>query len=258
MPAASISIRSGPRLDSSSRGAGAKLRGEALQVLEGIARHPAATRTVHQQLQVLLDRQLERWPDDANAWIGDRAQGMHTYELVRGGYLLSLFTYDEIREFRDETGIEKLAEFVAKNIDQDELFYLRTMRDVVDACRKPHYARGALFRQIENNLELLRGRETYPFVADQLLLLELAQGSRMMALDRARCEAWALALRIAGGETPSEPTANPLTGDDYFVDITDAQVVVDAVDPERDQPAAIVPRLQSEVSSIDAERNTLR
>ena len=226
-----------------SRGAGAVRRGEALQVLEGIAKHSAATPSVHRQLKMLLDQQLERWPADANAWIGDRAQGLHTYELVRGGYLLSLFTYDEIREYRDEVGIDKLAEIVANNVEHDELFYLHTMRDVIDACRKPHYERGSVFRQIENNLELLRARHTYPFVADQLLLLQLEQGSRLMALDRARCEAWALALRIAGGHTPSEPTINPLTGDEFFVEVTDTQVIVDAIDPQQDSPAAIVPRL---------------
>ncbi|MCA9146649.1 MAG: hypothetical protein KDB05_27920 [Planctomycetales bacterium] len=234
-----------------SRGAGAVRRGEALQVLEGIAKHPATTPTIHRQLKVLLDQQLEHWPDDATAWIGDRAQGMHTYELIRGGYLLSLLSYDELREFRDEIGIEKLAEAVASNIDQDELFYLRTMRDVVDACQKPHFARADVFRQIEANLSLLRGSDNYPFVADQLLLSQLDQGSRLMALDRARCEAWAIALRIACGGDQAKKITNPLTGDEFFVDITDTQVVVDAVDPDNGQPAAIVPRL---LGSTDSPR----
>jgi hypothetical protein len=200
---------------------------------------------------MLLDQQLEHWPDDATAWIGDRAQGMHTYELIRGGYLLSLLSYDELRDFREEIGIDKLAEAVASNIDQDELFYLRTMRDVVDACQKPHFARADVFRQIEANLGLLRGSDNYPFVADQLLLLRLDQGSRLMALDRARCEAWAIALRIACGDDQARKFTNPLTGDEFFVDITDTQVVVDAVDPDSGQPAAIVPRL---LGSTDSPR----
>lgn len=230
-----------------SRGAGATRRGEALQVLEGIAKHPAATFSVHRQLKMMLDQQLQRWPSDAAAWVGDRAQGMHTYELIRSGYLLSLLSYDEIREYRDEIGIDKLALVVAKNIDEDELFYLRTMRDVVAACEKPHYERAAVFRQIEANLELMRGSDNYPFVADQMLLLQLDQGSRLMALDRARCEAWALALRIACGDQPTDKITNPLTGNEFFVDVTDGQVVVDAVDPDSGQPAAIVPRLRPEV-----------
>ncbi|MBC8354763.1 MAG: hypothetical protein H8E66_22515 [Planctomycetes bacterium] len=241
-----------------SRGGGAVRRGEALQLLEGIARHPAATPSVHRQLKMLVVQQLERWPDDANAWIGDRAQGLHTYELIRDGYLLSMLSYEELREYRDEIGIQQLAELVAVNIDQDELFYLRTMRDVVDACQKPYYERASVFRQIEANLELLRGRDDYPFVADQLLLLQLDQGSRLIALDRAKCEAWALALQIATGGTPPKAKINPLTGDDFFVDISETQVVVDAVDPDQGQPAAIVPRLQSSVSSFDASRDIRR
>ncbi|MDA1051342.1 MAG: hypothetical protein O3C40_12800 [Planctomycetota bacterium] len=241
-----------------SRGAGALRRGETLQVLEGIARHSAATPSVHRQLNMLLDQQLERWPDDANAWIGDRAQGLHTYELVRGGYLLSLFTYDEIREFRDEIGIQQLAELVARNIDQDELFYLQTMRNIVDVCRRPHYERGAVFQQIETNLELLRGRDSYPFVADQLLLLQLEQGSRLMALDRARCEAWALALRLAGGDVPPKPTINPLTGDEFFVDVTETQVTIDAIDPDQGQAAAIVPRLSLDAAALRISSPLLR
>lgn len=241
-----------------SRGAAVLRRREALQVLEGIARHAAVTPSVQRQLKMMLDQQLERWPNDADAWIGDRAQGMHTYELVRDGHLLSLLSYDEVRDYRDEIGIAQLAEVVAKNIDQDELFYLQTMRDVVDSCRKPHYTRDATFRQIELNLELLRGGDDYPFVADQLLLLELGQGSRLIALDRAWCEAWALALRIACGDVPPNSTLNPLTGDAFYLDISESQVVVDAVDPERGHAAAIVPRLPSNISSIDARPTTRR
>ncbi|MCA9119312.1 MAG: hypothetical protein H6822_06265 [Planctomycetaceae bacterium] len=225
-----------------SRSAGAMRRGEALQVLEGIVKHPAATPTLHRQLKMLLDQQLERWPDDATAWIGDRAQGMHTYELIRGGYLLSLLSYDEIREYRDEIGIDKLAALVAENIDQDELFYLRSMRDIVEACSKPHYERAEVFRQIEANLELMRGSSNYPFVADQLLLMQMSQGSRLMALDRARCDAWALALHLACDDEPGNKTTNPLTGDEFFVDIGETQIIVDAIDPDKGQPAAVVPR----------------
>ena len=80
----------------------------------------------------------------------------------------------------------------------------------------------------------------------------------MMALDRARCEAWALALRMASGNAPSKPTINPLTGDEFFVEVTAARIVVDAVDPERGVPAAIVPRLQTDLSNRDPKRRLQR
>ncbi|MEX0820073.1 MAG: hypothetical protein WD070_10795, partial [Pirellulaceae bacterium] len=92
------------------------------------------------------------------------------------------------------------------------------------------------------NLELLRNRDNYPFVADQLLLTQLSQGSRLLALDRARCEAWALALHIATNDAPTKSTINPLTGDAFYIEVTETQVVVDAIDPELGQAAVIVPR----------------
>ncbi len=229
-----------------SRNAGALRRGEALQVLDGIAQHPSTTRGVQQQLRMLVDRQLRNWPDDQDAWIGDRAQGLHTFELVRDGHLLSLLSYDEVREYRDEVGIQQLAKVVADNIDVDELFYLQTMRDLIDVCRQPHHQRSDVFARIETNLELLRQSDEYPFVSDQLLLLQLDQTSRLMALDRARCEAWVIALQIAiDGESPPAKV-NPLTGDEYFVDISDQLVIVDAIDPEHAHRAAIVPRLSQD------------
>lgn len=226
-----------------SRNAGALRRGEAFQLLQGIAQHPSTTRVVQKQLLMLVDQQLERWPKDQGAWIGDRAQGLHTYELVRDGYLLSLLSYDEVREYRDKIGIQQLAQVVADNIDIDELFYLQTMRDVIAACQKPHYQRTETFQRIETNLELLRKSDEYPFVADQLLLLQLDEASRLMALDRAVCEAWAMALRIAIEGSAVTSIVNPLTGDKFFVDINEQQVIVDAIDPELAHQAAIVPRL---------------
>jgi hypothetical protein len=227
-----------------SRGAGAMRRRDALQVLGGIARHPKSTLAIHQQLEELLAQQLEQWPADAKAWIGDRAQGLHTYELVRDGQLLSLFTPTEIQEYRMEVGIKQLASLVADNLNRDELFYLHTMRDVIAACRKPHYERIAMFQQIETNLELLRNGQDYPFVADQLLLIELEKASRLFALDRARCDAWSLALQLARGVSIVKPPVNPLTGEHFFFDITNEQVIVDAITSDGSEPAAIVPWAQ--------------
>jgi hypothetical protein len=213
------------------RGFAARQRSAALQVVEGVAQHPTATRQTQRQLAAMISQQLARWPSDAQAWIGDRAQGLHTYELIRDGYLLSLLTYDEIREYRDQVGIQELAQLVAANIDRDELFYLKTMREVVEACERPFYLRSKLFMQIESNLEVLRASGTYPFVADQLLFVELEQGHRVQALDRARCEAWRLALRIAADERPAQLPTNPLTGDTFVIDTTDQHVIVDSIDP---------------------------
>ena len=49
----------------------------------------------------LLSEQLATWPDDALAWIGDRAQGMVIYEAVRGGKLKAFLTDDEKQRLKE-------------------------------------------------------------------------------------------------------------------------------------------------------------
>lgn len=208
---------------------GAKMRDEALTALGAIANHPQATSAVRNQLLQLLDRQLSNWPPDSNAWIGDRAEGLHTYELVRDGYLLSLLPYNKLRKWREEIGIDKLGELVAENIDNDELFYLATMRQVIAACDKPYFERSSEFHQIQESLERLRSSDRYPFVADQLLLSDLASRHEVIALDRARCLAWQIALTAAQGGKQNAGTINPLTGGTYSVLRVSGTVTVDGI-----------------------------
>jgi hypothetical protein len=224
------------------RVAAADRRAEAMQVLSGIARHPQATRSTHRTLQTLLSHQLERWPADEETWIGDRATGLHTYELIRNGYLLSLLTQEEIREFDEQVGMKKLASIVRENIDGDELFYLQAMRELIDACRQPFPKRENVFRQLDHDLNVLRSSKSYPFIADQLLLVHIESTQRLQAADRARCEAWRLALQLALGREPvAGENLNPLTGLPFVVEMTAEQVVVDAIDNYGEEQSALVP-----------------
>lgn len=224
------------------RVAAAHRRAEALQVLRGIAGHPQATRATYRTLNTLLSHQLERWPTDEATWIGDRALGLHTYELIRNGYLLSLLTEEEIRRYDERAGLKNLTSLVRENIDGDELFYLQAMRELIDASRQPFPTRTKVFRQLDRDLEILRDGKSYPFIADQLLLTKIEPIQRLLAVDRARCEAWRLALQLA---LDSEPAAgadlNPLTGLPFVVEVTAEQVVVDGIDNYGDEQAVLVP-----------------
>ena len=108
--------------------AGARQRAAALVVLGAIARHPHASPEIRGQLQELLTRQLSHWPTDADAWIGERAEGLHMYELIRDGYLLSVLPFENLRRLREEIGVDKLGQVVADHLDADELFFSATMR----------------------------------------------------------------------------------------------------------------------------------
>jgi hypothetical protein len=217
-------------------------RGEALRVLEAIATHPLATLETHQRLGTLIEDQLVGWPADQFAWIGDRAIGMHTYELVRDGYLLSIHSGDEQAKLRREVGLKRLATQVANNLDQDELFYLQAMRRTIALCDRPYYRRERAFREIGRQLDSLRDSLAYPLVADLILWKDVQEGHRLQALDRARCEAWSVALAASGG-TPSPPyDVNPLTGTRYIIDLRSDRVIVDGIDPDNGASSITIPR----------------
>jgi hypothetical protein len=218
-------------------------RAEALAALGAIARHPRISPEMHAKLIELVDRQLSRWPADSDAWIGERAEGLHTYELVRDGYLLSILPFEDLRKFREEIGVEKLGQVVAANLDFDELYFLKTMRKVIAGCSQPFHQREALFQQIEEELEKLRSSDRYPFVADQLLLDEIANRQRLVALDRSRCEAWRIALANASGSNAAlGEVISPVTGQPFSVVRDNEKVTVSGIggdEPEIDLPLGV-------------------
>ncbi|MFV1965086.1 MAG: hypothetical protein ACC628_06655 [Pirellulaceae bacterium] len=216
-------------------------RAEAFRLLEAIVTHARCEVSDQRRLATMLRGQLDRWPPDKDAWIGDRAQGMHTYELIRDGYLLSVLSHEEIRQYRREVGIAKLGKMVAANLDQDELFYLKAMRKVIEISDSPFEQRQKFFRTMANDLEQLRATPAYPLVADQILLLDIESGHRLQALDRARCEAWWLALSLAVNDPVDEDLVNPLTGIRYIIERRPSRIVVDAIDPDRNAPPVEVP-----------------
>ena len=216
-------------------------RREALNALGAIARHPQASSGIYGKLLEIMDRQISQWPPDAHAWIGERAEGLHTYELVRDGYLLSLLSFEKLRRWRDEIGIEKLGMLVGENIDGDELFFLTTMRHTIAACELPFHARSKHFKQVEEDFERLRRSDNYPFVADQLLPARLAERQRSIAFDQARCLAWQIALTVALGREPDATIVNPVTGQTYSVLRVADTVSIDGIGD--DEPAIEVARL---------------
>jgi hypothetical protein len=209
--------------------AAARLRADALAATGAVARHPRTDAPTQAQLLELVKRQLANWPADADAWIGERAEGLHTYELVRDGYLLSVIPFEKLRQIREDLGVDNLGKVVSKNLDMDERFYLDAMRQIIEASSRPYYQRAVVFQGVEEALERVRSADTYPFVADQLLLIDLESRQQMIALDRARCVAWLVALTVAAGQEPPEGTANPMTGEPYSVIRAAGMVTVDGV-----------------------------
>jgi hypothetical protein len=217
-------------------------RGEALRVMEAIATHPKATLETHRRLSALINDQLADWPTDQAVWIGERAMGMQTYELIRDGYLLSILDDKERSRLKREVGLKRLGKQVAANLDRDELFYLQSMRRAIDACQRPYYRRQRVFPDVENKLESLSESLAYPLVADLILWQDVQEGHRLQALDRARCEAWSIALAVSVGAPDSPYIINPLTGHRYILDPRPDKIIVDGIDPNHEVSPIIIPR----------------
>ncbi|MDX1946900.1 MAG: hypothetical protein SFU86_15975 [Pirellulaceae bacterium] len=224
------------------RVAAANIRGDALHVLSAIATHDQASRETHEQLFAVLALQTADWPDDARAWHGDRAAGLLVYELVRDGQYLSLLSQAEMKALEEQRIVRVTAKAVMRKLDDDELFYLRAMRQMLAACQQPYAERQEVLRQIRGELAARESSADYPLVAGTILLADFEHGHRRQAEDFARSQAWLLALGTALGREPAAPPINPLTGQPYAVEVTPLSVVVSGVLDERDT-TYVVPRV---------------
>ncbi len=217
------------------------LRRDALRVLEEIVRHPKAKRDTLERLHEILLGQLSSWPADADAWIGDRAIVMHTYEIIRDGQLTSVLTMEEIDQFKTEGNLKSLFRAVADNIDGDQLFYLQTMRKMIDACELPFYQRTPVFQAMYDELKELAPTAKYPMVAARVMLPDIKQGQRLQARDRAYVEAWTLALANATGRKTTGIDLSPLTGKKYRVITNTTNVSVWGIEPSSAGQHVIAP-----------------
>jgi hypothetical protein len=220
--------------------AAADMRGEAIAVLAAVARHRDAGVSLHARLYALLVEQLAAWPADADAWIGDRALGLHTYELVRDGHFASLLTSDELAKLQSEGRLDALLEEIPQTVDADEHFYLAAMRQVIAACDRPFHLRVKLLDDIESQLAAKHGTSEFPTVAATILLPKMRRAHERLARDRALCEGWALALAMASGLEPPSFPANPVTGSPYVVRREEARVTVEHIGGAGETRAAVI------------------
>jgi hypothetical protein len=220
------------------------LRTEAFRVLQAIVEDDQITRKRLDQLSEMVAEQLAIWPDDADAWIGDRALGLYAYEMVRAGNLEDSLTPKEIEQFEKEGILEELLAAAVRNVNRDQLYYLQTMQKIIDSCTQPYHARLSLFDSIGRELQEKRNSPDFPLVAAWVLRLpDVRKGHAIQAQDRANWEAWALALALATEREMPPYQINPLTGQKYragkhgdTVEVTNFGSGIDG-----DRPSIIVP-----------------
>jgi len=221
------------------------LRAEAFRLLQAIVLDENIRQSDLQRLHEIVGMHLKAWVDDADAWIGDRAMGMHAYEMVRDGRLRELLTLRELDLFAKEGRLKELLAAAQKNVDADELYYLQTMRQIIESCRRPYYRRTELFDSIGEDLQRRRNTPGFPVVAARLLLPDIRKGHAIQARDRANWEAWALALALATGESPPQRT-NPLSGENYLHAKQGNSIIVEnfGSSQDGDYPSISVPCLE--------------
>lgn len=218
-----------------ARGQAAFLRSEALLLLEAIVRRPEIERGHLEKLADLMETHLAQWPPDSAAWIGERALGMYAYELVRDGRLLQLASPEEIEAMGGQSAATELAAVAQRNVNLDELYYLRAMRRIIESCSEPYFKRAALFEEIRLDLHQKRNTSEFPLAAGYLLLPSIENGHRVQAKDRALCEAWAVALALGAGRKAPPYQVNPLTGQPYKIFRPEGRIELVTGDPARPQ-----------------------
>lgn len=224
-----------------SRLAAVDLRVKWLHLMDSIVRQPSIGHDDLKLIYELLMRQMAQWPDEQMAWITDRALGLQTFELVRQGHYLSLLSKVEADALAAEGMHLIKARAVQRYIDEDEVFYLDVMRRLIDLQRFPYFERAKVLIAIEDQLATAEKLEKYPQLSVEMLLPDTLLAMRRIADDRARCEAWSLALAGALRITPPEYATNPVSGFAYQVLSNESTVEVLGLTPEQWPQAIRVP-----------------
>lgn len=225
-----------------ARLAAVDLRDKWLQLIDSAARQPEFKREDLQLILEMLLRQIAQWPDESVAWVNDRAVGLQTYEIVRQGHYLSLLSKTEA-EALEADGMHLIkARAVQRYIDDDQVFYLDIMRRLIDLHRFPYFERRKVLNAIEDQLLVADQLEKYPQVAAEVLMPHILTAMERIANDRARCEAWSLALSAALGAAPPEYKINPANGQPYDLLVTDDYVELIGLSTDQWPRAIRLPR----------------
>ena len=242
----------------SSRVLAAQIRGDALNVMGGLVGHSQAQPQHAERLLGFVQAQLDNWPADSRAWVGDRAIALHFYEVTRAGHLVSMLSAVELSAFVRDKKIRQLKHASSSELDADQRFYLDAMHQVIASCSEgspaaksvPYFRRQQVFTDIEQELTNRTDTASYPMIAGQILLTDLRRSQQVFVRDRARTEAWALALAASLGKPLKRYEINPGTGKPYDVRLMRRLVAVRGVATgieDLDAPV-MVPRFDLRIS----------
>ena len=198
----------------------AYIRENALDAVQTLVRHPRFGLHDARGVLEILDNQLANWPSDALAFEGERTAAVWLYELARRGRLLNMIAQQDIAALQELGTLVSVERSALNNIDADELYYLTRMSEIIFLCRNQdrYFDRIPSLVRWEDGLEVLRADlNNYPILAGAILLRDVRTIMYRLAIDRARTEAWSLALAAAIRDKSDRATVHPITGRPYSI-----------------------------------------
>lgn len=211
----------------------AQIRLHGLDIMQAVVLDPNFRRSDLVYLYTMLREQLDAWTPDVAAWIGDRASGMKVYNMVIQYGVDDALEPDEIEEMsrRNLVTLNMKGKWVLNDygsLGRDQVFYLKSMQEVIDSCQKPFPQRLPVLNRITDRVRAAQGTEAETVIAEFLLrgIRELMQ---YCAQDRVKCETAVLAMATSLKDTaaPAERasiektlqtlTLDPLYGKKYEV-----------------------------------------
>lgn len=220
---------------------GAELRLEALAVAERLANDPRATPRELGRLRRMMEGSFATWPSTEATLKRERAIDLHTYEAIRLGLVELLFTTQERGELRVAGVLEEICNLPAERIDADQADYLAYMRKVIELSRQPYFAMKQALAEEDRLLAAHSGKGDYAWFANRLCTENLSAAIAELARDRARVEAWVVALSEASGEEQTKVKLNPATGSPYPTEQVEGYIVVKLEDSRLENPLVRIP-----------------
>lgn len=203
------------------------LRSATLAYAERLFVEAKLGRAEAETLYGTLREHLADWPDNARMLTGERAVVTHAYEAIRNGMLERVLTLDERKRLSEAGLLDRLREAPPDALDADQADYLEAMRRVIDSADLP-----AVERDASVTAALASARDGPLLFAAPLFLVDLTDALDAAVTDRARCEAWAIALASSAGLRPPPFRVSPATGEAYEATRETGRVAVTLGDPE--------------------------
>ncbi|MDR3108177.1 MAG: hypothetical protein LBU65_00615 [Planctomycetaceae bacterium] len=203
----------------------AAVREKACHILQTLVLSPDFSAAYRDIVVNELVTTLRSWQPDQTAWIGERANGMLTFERIRLKGLNEGLSSDELVELVNREIYDKVYDNLLYTIDPDEAFYLQSFSKLITESENPFYERGGFCSNLESDIRTKYGTDEEPYISG--FLLKGVRGKmRLQAIDKARIESCYLALALASGKRPPKTIVDPVFGKPYTIQETETSVSV--------------------------------